>query len=433
VARVAFFLDTRRIRTADLRDVDAGNPGIGGTEYMFFLVAAHLARAHRVSMYLTAAGNHPPGIRCIVVQDMRAAAVAMRSAGEEIVILRDSEVLPNKALLRSMQQSVLVWAHNYSSRKTLQACAKLPGIARYLCVSREQHERLRNEAVFSKSDYIFNAVVARTCPTELQPPARDDVFYMGSLVKGKGFHVLARYWGDIVRAVTTARLHVVGSRRLYNERAALGPLGLASPGYERQFARYVTEHGRLRQDIVFHGILGADKWRLLRQAKVAVTNPTGAGETFCLSAAEFGLLGVPVVTRNAGGPIDVVENDVSGILFDDERELPEAVVALLRDENRRAEMGRNAMARVRSRFDIEVVIEKWHKTIEAVVAGTPLAGDGRVALHGTGGNRRAISRLQAAATGVGTSVLRAYERYSPIEPGKAWLRKNVFGRASSKT
>jgi glycosyltransferase involved in cell wall biosynthesis len=375
MARIAFFLDTRRIRSANLRDVDAGNPGVGGTEYMFFLVAAHLTRTHQVSMYVTAAGHHPPGIRSIVVRDMREAAVAMQSAGEDIVVLRESEVLPNQALLRSMPQSVVVWAHNYSNRRTLKTCAKLPGIARYLCVSREQHGRLRDEDVFRKSDYIFNAVVARSHPTELQSPTQDNVVYMGSLVKSKGFHVLARYWRDIVRAVPTARLHVVGTRRLYNESATLGRLGLASARYERQFARYVTERGRPREDIVFHGILGADKWRLLREAKVAVTNPTGAGETFSISAAEFGLLGVPVVTRNAGGPIDVVASGVSGILFDDERDLPEAVVGLLRDEVRRAEMGRNAMARVRSRFDIEVVIKKWHQVIDEILAGDPVAVD----------------------------------------------------------
>jgi glycosyltransferase involved in cell wall biosynthesis len=374
MARVAFFLDTRRIRSADLRDVDAGNPGIGGTEYMFFLVAARLARTHQVTMYVTAAGTHPPGIRRVVVQDVQEATVAMRLAGEEILVLRESEVLPNQRLLKSMTPRVLVWAHNFSNRRTLKACARLPSIARYLCVSREQQLGLRDEVVFRKSDYIFNAVVTSSCPTELQSPTQDNVFYMGSLVRGKGFHLLARYWADIVRAVPTARLHVVGTRRLYNEGASLGPLGIASPGYERQLLKYVTEHGRLRKDIVFHGILGADKWRLLREAKVAVTNPTGAGETFCVSAVEFGLLGVPVVTRNAGGPIDIVESGVSGILFDDERELPGAVVGLLRDENRRAAMGRHAMTRVRSRFDIEVVIEKWHTVIQEVLAGTPAAG-----------------------------------------------------------
>ena len=164
---------------------------------MFFLVAAHLARTHQVSMYVTAAGHHPPGTRIVAVRDLREAAVAMQTVGEDIVILRESEVLPNQALLRSMQQSVVVWAHNYSNRRTLNTCAKLPGIARYLCVSREQHERLRDEDVFRKSDYIFNAVVARTHPTELQSPMQDNVVYMGSLVKGKGFHVLARYWRDI--------------------------------------------------------------------------------------------------------------------------------------------------------------------------------------------------------------------------------------------
>jgi glycosyltransferase involved in cell wall biosynthesis len=382
MARVAFFLDTRRIRSADLRDVDRGNPGIGGTEYMFFLVAAYLARTHQVSMYVTVAGSYPTGIRYVVVPSIHEATVAIQSAGEDIVILRESEVLPNVVLLKSMKPRVLVWAHNFSSRRTLKACARLPCIVRYLCVSREQHERLRHEDVLRKSDYIFNGVVTKTSPTGLQPPTQDNVFYMGSLVKGKGFHVLARHWGDIARAVPTARLHVVGSRRLYNERASLGPLGIASPRYERQFARYVMEHGRLRKDIVLHGILGADKWRLLREAKVAVTNPTGAGETFCLSAVEFGLLGVPVVTRNEGGPIDVVENGVSGILFDDERELPGAVVGLLTDENRRAEMGRSAMARVRSRFDIEVVIEKWQEVIQEILVGTPVAEDRRVTRYG---------------------------------------------------
>jgi hypothetical protein len=40
-------------------------------------------------------------------------------------------------------------------------------------------------------------------------------------------------------------------------------------------------------------------------------------------------------------------------------------------------MGRNAMARVRSRFDIEVVIEKWQKVIQEILAGTPATGASR--------------------------------------------------------
>ena len=79
--------------------------------------------------------------------------------------------------------------------------------------------------------------------------------------------------------------------------------------------------------------------------------------------------------QERGRPDRIVASGVSGILFDDERELPEAVVGLLRDENRRAEMGRNAMARVRSRFDVEVVIERWHQVIDEILAGAPVDSD----------------------------------------------------------
>lgn len=433
MARIAFFLDTRCIRSSDVRNVDAGNPGIGGTEYMFFLVAAYLARSHQVSMYVTAPGSYPPGIRYVVVRDFSDAAVTISSAGEQIVILRDTEVRRNQPLLHAMKQRVLVWAHNFSRRKTLKACARCPSITRYLCVSREQHARLRDEDLFAKSDYIFNAVVTKTYPTAPSPPTEDNVFYMGSLVKSKGFHIVARYWADIVKAVPTARLHVVGSGRLYNEEASLGPLGIASADYEQQFAEYVTEHGRLRKDIVFHGILGTDKWRFLRQAKVAITNPTGVGETFCIAAAEFGALGVPVVTRKAGGLIDVVDDGVSGILIDAEHELPEAVVGLLTDENRRVAMGRNAMARIRSRFDIEVVIGKWENTIQEILASAPVAPKNRTTTQQRHETGRAGRRRKPATIGVGTAVLKGYLRHSPIEPGKAWLWKKLLDRTPSKT
>jgi hypothetical protein len=38
-------------------------------------------------------------------------------------------------------------------------------------------------------------------------------------------------------------------------------------------------------------------------------------------------------------------------------------------------MGRNAMARVRSRFDIDVVVEKWRQVIDGILAGDPVAVD----------------------------------------------------------
>ena len=41
------------------------------------------------------------------------------------------------------------------------------------------------------------------------------VVYLGSLVQGKGFDMLAQVWRNIVAQVPHAELHVVGSGRLY--------------------------------------------------------------------------------------------------------------------------------------------------------------------------------------------------------------------------
>jgi hypothetical protein len=38
-------------------------------------------------------------------------------------------------------------------------------------------------------------------------------------------------------------------------------------------------------------------------------------------------------------------------------------------------MGSNARAHVRSRFDIGIVIEKWHKVIDEILAGAPVAAE----------------------------------------------------------
>src|SRR5512133_3503729 len=131
--RVAFFLDTRSVRDVDVRDVESGNPGIGGTEYMFFLVASRLARARDVTMYVTAAGAFPAGVTYRVAQDLRDAAAQMSVHREDLLVVRESEVLPNEDVLQKLKQKVVVWAHNFSHHRTLRACARCPSVVRYLC------------------------------------------------------------------------------------------------------------------------------------------------------------------------------------------------------------------------------------------------------------------------------------------------------------
>jgi glycosyltransferase involved in cell wall biosynthesis len=378
MTRIAFYLNTGDVDQADLRDVDAGNPGTGGTEYQFLLIAKYLSRSMAVHFYATRVGAFPEGVTYHPVRDFADADRQFQANGEKRVILRESEVLANVAVLRASPLEFLVWAHNYSNAKTLKACCNLANVVRYLCVSREQYEQLRDERIFGKCAQV-NAAAVADAHAYLGDPGRSGgnaVFYMGSIVPQKGFHVLARQWQEIRRAVPDATLHVVGSGQLYDRSVRMGPLGIASAAYESLFARHITRDGELREDVIFHGIVSAaDKNPLLRTARVAVVNPTGVGETFCSAALEFELLGVPVITRNFGGPRNVVVNGVTGILLDREGDLAQAVVRLLRDDQLRASMAERAVAHARGHFDIQVVIRAWERLLEDLERGVPPVPD----------------------------------------------------------
>lgn len=66
---------------------------------------------------------------------------------------------------------------------------------------------------------------------------------------------------------------------------------------------------------------------------------TGTEETFGQTVQEAHATGIPVVAPNAGGPVDLVEHGVDGLLVNDDRELRDAVEALVADGSLRRRMG----------------------------------------------------------------------------------------------
>lgn len=107
---------------------------------------------------------------------------------------------------------------------------------------------------------------------------------------------------------------------------------------------------RLRAAIpraVFPGFLhGTELSRLYASLDVFVH--TGADETFCQAIQEAMASGVPVVAPAAGGPLDLVVPERTGLLFDPESSdsLCAAVQRLVRDARLRAEFGSRGRAAV---------------------------------------------------------------------------------------
>jgi glycosyltransferase involved in cell wall biosynthesis len=79
-----------------------------------------------------------------------------------------------------------------------------------------------------------------------------------------------------------------------------------------------------------------------------------------LAVLEYMEAGLPVVSTRVGGVPDLVEDGVTGVLVDrgDPAALARGIGELLRDPQRRAQMGRLARDRRRREFDIEVMVDR---------------------------------------------------------------------------
>lgn len=101
---------------------------------------------------------------------------------------------------------------------------------------------------------------------------------------------------------------------------------------------------------------------------------TGPHETFGQTLQEAAASGVPVVAPASGGPVDLVESGVTGLLVppDDGDALAAAVAELAADPGRRARYGVAARAAV-SRRSWSAIGDELIGHYQAVLAGTPLA------------------------------------------------------------
>ena len=99
---------------------------------------------------------------------------------------------------------------------------------------------------------------------------------------------------------------------------------------------------------------------------------TGTAETFCQTIQEAQASGVPVVAPACGGPLDLVENGVTGLLYDprDPRALRASVARLVGDPVLRRRLAREAMLSVGGRTWEQVVDELVDVHYAAVMGRT---------------------------------------------------------------
>ncbi len=181
-----------------------------------------------------------------------------------------------------------------------------------------------------------------TLPATLPLPAGSlAVGFVGRLHREKGIVELGAAWPRIAQAVPAAHLLIAGAgEHEHVLRAALA----STPrvhwlGY--------------RTDVP-----------ALMKAFDLLVLPTHH-EGFPNAIVEAMAAGLPVVSTRVDGPLDAVEDEVTGRLVaaGDADALANAVIALLRDRDTRARMGEAAFASARRRFDRDVMLDAYERVL----------------------------------------------------------------------
>lgn len=364
--RVAFYLDNSAIRATDCSKALDGNPGIGGTEWLFVAVSSLLANRDNdieTVLYTTVSGTFPIGIDNVVVKDLSAAIELADSSGLDYLVVKHlaDNITSGRLDVRTKHLQIICWCHVFVCHWELDYYASNDVISKVVFVGREMYDLYRDHKIYRKATYIYNCVPsgnAREMVRKAPYHKRGNVVvYVGSLVPFKGFHLLAQAWPQILQQVPDAEMYVIGSGKLYDENSHLGEWGIAEASYEESFMPFLTQSEQIIPSVHFMGVMGEEKKEILLKSKVGVPNPSGITETFCLSAVEMQMYGCKIATINYPGYLDTVRN---GILFGRRGNLAQVVVGLLKSSDNDYD---KSMDYFKEKFSYDSVISRWEELL----------------------------------------------------------------------
>lgn len=378
--KIAFYMDNKNFNGRNLNNVEAGNPGIGGSHYMQLLTAQCLAEEFEdleVIMYVTKEQCFPDKIKINVVENLEDALKCMKHDKCRVFVLSNwyNDLGNGIEILRLIEEykiRTIIWAHIFMNHEQYAFIAQCKYIRLFVCLGKQQLEMLRGAKLYKKATYIN--YVLPPAHTLRQIHDRKIVVYVGAIYPYKGFHILAKYWKYIKKSVSDAELWVVGSAKLYGDHVSLGKYGIAESKYERQFISYLLDsRGKIDSSVKFMGSLGGkEKEKVVSQATVGVFNPTGTSETFGLSGVEFEAMGIPVVSIYRNSSPDIIKDKVSGLLYKDESDFPQYIIRLLRDSTYNRQLGEQARIFVNKEFEREKILKEWYDVLVRIAQDEPL-------------------------------------------------------------
>lgn len=351
---------------------------VGRLRILFWL----LARCHEVHLVGNVADGEWQGLKATAGVN-KLESILGNCLGEEPTVLVLNNP-PNQSQWSKIQKwktdrlRIVLWAGNPLDWVWLWR-AVASELDRIVCVSHAHREAYRLYPGFEKIEMIYTGADTDLIATVPAQAASDCTVLSVSVPRRtKGFHNLLRAWQIVKKRVPDALLRVCGSACMHTPDAVLGRTGVLDADLEAEFPDLFGSHPHSTKGAGIE-LLGArtlkEVYADLKAAKVAIVNVNfqGSAETFCRSAVEAQVAGVPVVGTARGSLPEVVAHGKTGFLVDkeDPAELAEAIITLLKDDLLRQRMGAAGPEWVRPFADYELIARDWEVVAQRAWKGEP--------------------------------------------------------------
>ena len=370
--QIAFHIGLKNVNKS-LKDADLniGNPGVGGTQYLFLLTVKKYNEKYGdgqavllTDAELSLTDDMVP--YAVVETELDAIKYCEEQSIKVLVLNANIADKLNEECFNTKIKLVL-WAHNTLTWERQLVAAKNRSIQQVVCVSKKQYENMKDTPCWEKCTYINNII-----PNEFYNNAtlsmHDKPFaaYIGSIMPQKGVHNLLEVWKYVEANEPEAQLYIYGGANVWNASARLGSNGAADIYYDRVIQRRMK---RLKHPENIH-FMGAKGWKdldkLLSSTRVGIVNPSHymRDETFCMSAVEMEAHKIPVVSRQRNDGLNTtIPNETIGFLGKTDKEIATYISQLLHDQSKSMKMG-NAARVFAENFTPDHEIYKWREIVE---------------------------------------------------------------------
>lgn len=370
--KIAFFIELKKHRqTIEKCILDNGNPGVGGTQYLFLLTIKYLNKLYGngYAVLLSDMDLDIEGEVSIKNVAGEAGAVSYCERNNIGTIVFNANIADRVcASLFNTDRKIILWAHNTMSMGRQKVAAKTKSIYKVVCVSKSQYENMRDSECFPKCTYINNIIPKPFYDNALLTDySEKKAVYVGSATPQKGIHNLLKIWKYVEKLVPDAELDVIGGAKIWDPNSRLGCLGVADIYYDIVISRHLR---RLKhpENVHFFGAKGWEEIRnIISSSRLGVVNPSHymRDETFCMSAIEMQLHGLSVVSRMRNDGIGTtIVNDLNGYLERSDKKIAQKIALLINDEFLAKEKGLEAR-KYSSKFTAENEVTKWREIAES--------------------------------------------------------------------